>query len=122
MGTDNDESDREQAMRHMHHMRMDSMDRHHHHDHEDRGHLSYDEERGDRGMHEHRRGESDRFGGRTQAMMLDFEQQFRSPLSEDWVQPRKARWNRKVCGHMHPSESLFFPYLPFLSKRHTSDI
>lgn len=28
--------------------------------------------------------------------LVDFNEQFRSPMSDDWVQPRKARWNRKV--------------------------
>lgn len=28
--------------------------------------------------------------------LLDFNEQFRSLMSDDWVQPRKARWNRKV--------------------------
>lgn len=33
-----------------------------------------------------------------QALLDSFNEQFRSPMSDDWAgtQPRKARWNRKV--------------------------
>lgn len=32
-----------------------------------------------------------------QALVDSFNEQFRSPMSDDWaIQPRKARWNRKA--------------------------
>lgn len=67
IGTDIDESDRERDGRH-HHLHSPSMNH---------GRESYEDGNG--------------FAVQS---MLDFDQ-FRSPL-EEWVQPRKPRWNRKV--------------------------
>eukprot|EP00624_Nannochloropsis_granulata_P004829 evm.model.NODE_34250_length_32101_cov_40.533970.4 len=67
MGTDNDESDRERE-RHHHYSRRPSLDM---------GEVSFDDTH-----------------GRSRQAMLDFDQ-FRSSM-EDWMQPRKSRWNRKV--------------------------
>ncbi len=86
MGTDGEREEGESDGEHL---------RGYHRHHLEIGAASYDEERGAAAMALHLGGMPPR--APSAGALLDFNEQFRSPMSDDWAaQPRKARWNRKV--------------------------